>query len=213
MLKSAIIRLLQAAWIASLLGCAAGVVLHNDTVNGFSCSVLVRGSMPVEAGSAFADQGPFVNNTLYLWRDWVNEEMGGLTVSVGEDGELRQCGVDLVIEEDHSDVALVAEIMEKYVDEADFLIAPYGSTLTAPAIPITYDAIHPHVWLCGAAKSCNEFWFGLLFLCAGNRMRRSCWREEPPRHRSLRKRTSCSAWSLRRTGCSGSSFVLCRSEG
>lgn len=122
-------------WILSVLSVSAAVVVHNETVNGFNCSVLVRGSMPVEPGTAFADQGVYIANTLEMWKDWVNEEMGGLSIMF--DGvDLRKCAVDLLLDEDYSNPTLVAEIMERYAEEADFLIAPYGSTLTAPAAPI-----------------------------------------------------------------------------
>lgn len=112
------------------LACSA--VRVHEPVNGFNCSVVIRGSSSLQG--TYADQGQAVVNAIAVWADWVNSTHGGVTVAV--EGVVQKCGVDLLLEDDESDPEKAVDIARAHAAEADLLICPYSSSLVEAVGPV-----------------------------------------------------------------------------
>ena len=93
--------------------------------------VVTIGAAVSETGR-YANEGRHTREGYLLWRDWVNDERGGIDVA----GEPHR--VKLILYDDESDPARTAKLVERLIDEdeVDFLLGPYSSTLTQPAIEV-----------------------------------------------------------------------------
>ena len=93
--------------------------------------VIKIGAAVSETGR-YAEEGRHTRQGYVIWEDWVNNEYGG--IEVGDD----RYKVELVIYDDRSDPDTTAALVEQLIDEdgVDFLLGPYSSTLTQPAIEV-----------------------------------------------------------------------------
>lgn len=122
-------------WLFIASETVAALRLFNQTDDqGFDCAVVVRGTAPLSPGSAFADQGPAIRNALVFFAEWVNTTHGGVKINV--DGEPRTCFIDLVVDDDRSDLEEMKAYYEAYMAEADMVTGPYSTTLASPAADI-----------------------------------------------------------------------------
>ena len=115
--------------------------VFNESIGGFNCSVIVRGSSSLQPGTVYAEQGQAVANTLYLWADWVNTTYGGIEVQVG-DG-FQKCAVDLLLLDDHSSTEDAVAIATDFAQqpEVDILICPYSSSLGEAVGPVRFVSV------------------------------------------------------------------------
>lgn len=88
---------------------------------------IVLGAALSETGR-FALEGTDVRRGYELWREWVNNEYGGINIG----GNRYQ--VEIVYYDDAGDAGLAADLVEKLIteDRVDFLLGPYSSGLTMP---------------------------------------------------------------------------------
>ena len=93
---------------------------------------VVRIGAAISTTGRYAEEGENVRRGYLLWEDWVNNEYGG--IKVGAD----RYKVELVMYDDGSDPDTTADLVERLIaeDEVDFLLGPYSSTLTQPAIEV-----------------------------------------------------------------------------
>ena len=93
---------------------------------------VVRIGAAISTTGRYAEEGENVRRGYLLWEDWVNNEYGG--IKVGAD----RYRVELVLYDDASDPDATADLVERLIaeDEVDFLLGPYSSTLTLPAIEV-----------------------------------------------------------------------------
>ncbi|MDJ0713600.1 MAG: amino acid ABC transporter substrate-binding protein [Prochloraceae cyanobacterium] len=99
----------------------------------------IRLGAAVSETGKFAREGKDTRQGYNLWRDWVNEEYGG--IKVGD----RRYQVEIVYYDDEGKPDTTARLVEKLIteDKVNFLLAPYSSGLTksASAISEKYGAI------------------------------------------------------------------------
>ena len=93
---------------------------------------VIRIGIAVSETGRFEAEGEHTRRGYLLWEDWVNEEYGGIKVG----GERYQA--ELIIYDDASNPDTTAELVERLIDEdkVDFMLGPYGSTLTQAAIEV-----------------------------------------------------------------------------
>ena len=93
---------------------------------------VVRIGIAVSETGRFEAEGEHTRRGYLLWEDWVNEEYGGIKVG----GERYRA--ELIIYDDASDPDTTAELVERLIDadRVDFMLGPYGSTLTQAAIEV-----------------------------------------------------------------------------
>ena len=93
---------------------------------------VVRVGAAVSETGRYAEEGEHVRRGYAVWQDWVNNEYGGIKV----DGARYK--VELILYDDRSDPDTTAALVEQLIeeDEVDFLLGPYSSTLTKPAIEV-----------------------------------------------------------------------------
>ncbi len=93
---------------------------------------IIRIGAAVSETGRHAIGGEHVRRGYLLWEDWVNDEYGG--IKVGDD----RYRVELVMYDDQGDTDTTAALVERLIDEdkVDFLLGPYSSTLTQPAIQV-----------------------------------------------------------------------------
>ncbi|MGK7871914.1 MAG: amino acid ABC transporter substrate-binding protein [Xenococcaceae cyanobacterium] len=100
---------------------------------------VIRLGAPVSETGKFAREGKDTRQGYNLWRDWVNDEYGGIKV-----GDQRM-EVEIIYYDDEGNPDTVARLAEKLIteDKVNFLLAPYSSGLTksASAIAEKYDKI------------------------------------------------------------------------
>lgn len=91
--------------------------------------VIKIGAAVSETGR-YASEGKHTREGYLLWEDWVNNEYGGINVA----GERYK--VELIMYDDKGETDTTAKLVEQLIDEdeVDFLLGPYSSTLTKPAI-------------------------------------------------------------------------------
>ena len=116
------------------------IVLHialvlTVTVALAACSsgekVIKIGAAVSETGR-YSEEGKLTREGYLLWEDWVNNEYGGIDVG----GERYK--VELILYDDKGETDTTAKLIEQLIDEdeVDFLLGPYSSTLTEPAIEV-----------------------------------------------------------------------------
>ena len=93
---------------------------------------VIRIGIAVSETGRFEAEGEHTRRGYLLWEAWVNEEYGGIKVG----GERYRA--ELIIYDDASDPDTTAELVERLIDEdkVDFMLGPYGSTLTQAAIEV-----------------------------------------------------------------------------
>ena len=93
--------------------------------------VIKIGAAVSETGR-YAAEGEHTREGYLLWEDWVNNEYGGIKVA----GERYK--VELIMYDDKGETDTTAKLVEQLIDEdeVDFLLGPYSSTLTEPAIEV-----------------------------------------------------------------------------
>ena len=93
--------------------------------------VIKIGAAVSETGR-YTQEGKHTREGYLLWVDWVNDEYGGIDVG----GERYK--VELILYDDMGDTDTTAKLVERLIDEdeVDFLLGPYSSTLTQPAIEV-----------------------------------------------------------------------------
>ena len=96
-----------------------------------SANTIRLGAAVSETGK-FAREGKDTRQGYNLWRDWVNEEYGGIKV------DDRRYKVEIIYYDDEGNPDTVARLIEKLIaeDEVSFLLAPYSSGLTKSASAI-----------------------------------------------------------------------------
>ena len=107
----------------------------------------------------YAQEGGHVKEGYVLWKDWVNDEYGGITVG----DEVYT--VELVTYDDASDPETNAALIEQLIDEdqVDFLLGPYSSTLTQSAIEVAEERDTIMVEGAGSSEKLFEPSYGNLF--------------------------------------------------
>ena len=93
--------------------------------------VIKIGAVVSETGR-YTEEGKHTREGYLLWEDWVNNEYGGIDVA----GDRYK--VELIMYDDKGETDTVAKLVERLIDEdeVDFLLGPYSSTLTKPAIEV-----------------------------------------------------------------------------
>src|SRR4029079_1020437 len=99
----------------------------------FAISAPVLAQQPIKIGIGIAQTGPLAGGgkaallALQIWRDDVNAK-----------GGLLGRKVELISYDDQTNPAIVPGIYTKLldIDKADLLIAPYGTNVTAPIMPL-----------------------------------------------------------------------------
>ena len=93
---------------------------------------VIRIGIAVSETGRFEAEGEHTRRGYLLWEAWVNEEYGGIKVG----GERYRA--ELIIYDDASNPDTTAELVERLIDEdkVDFMLGPYGSTLTQAAIEV-----------------------------------------------------------------------------
>ena len=91
---------------------------------------VIRIGAAVSETGRYAIEGSHTRAGYEIWEEWVNDEYGGINVG----GERYRA--ELIMYDDRSDPETTAMLIDKLVDEdkVDFLLGPYSSTLTQPAI-------------------------------------------------------------------------------
>jgi len=94
--------------------------------------VLKIGAALSETGT-YATVGQHVRQGYMLWRDWVNDELGGIDIG----GE--KYNVELILYDDESDADTANNLIERLIseDEVDFILGHYGSGLTMATSTVT----------------------------------------------------------------------------
>jgi branched-chain amino acid transport system substrate-binding protein len=93
----------------------------------------------IRIGAALSETGTYatvgldVRQGYELWKNYVNEELGGINVG----GELYD--VEIIYYDDESDADTSTRLTEQLIseDEVDFILGPYGSSLTMATSTIT----------------------------------------------------------------------------
>ncbi len=93
----------------------------------------------LKIGAALSETGRYatvgldVRQGYNLWRDYVNEELGGINIG----GDLYK--VEIIYYDDESDADTSTRLTEQLIseDEVDFILGPYGSSLTMATSSIT----------------------------------------------------------------------------
>ena len=122
MTRHAVLLLAMLAALATLMAC--GSDREEDRV--------IRIGVAVSETGRFEAEGEHTRRGYLLWADWVNAEYGGIKVGA------ERYRAELVIYDDESDPDTTAELVERLIDadKVDFMLGPYGSTLTRSAIEV-----------------------------------------------------------------------------
>ena len=120
--RLAVLPLAMLAALATLVAC--GSDREDDRV--------IRIGIAVSETGRFEAEGEQTKRGYLLWEDWVNGEYGGIKVGA------ERYRAELIIYDDQSDLDTTAELVERLIDEdkVDFMLGPYGSTLTQAAIEV-----------------------------------------------------------------------------
>ncbi|MCL1598117.1 MAG: ABC transporter substrate-binding protein, partial [Actinomycetia bacterium] len=117
---------------------AAGQDSATTTAAPQFAGTIILGAAVSETGK-FAREGKDTRQGYETWLDWVNNEYGG--INVGGD----RYKVEIVFYDDEGDADTTANLIEKLIteDDANFLLGPYSSGLTAGASAVAeqYDMI------------------------------------------------------------------------
>ena len=121
--------------LASVL-IACGPKEINETT-GFDCTI--RLGAPVSETGNFAREGIWNQRGYETWREWVNNEYGGVKVND------KRCNVEIIYYDDESNPDTSAKLIEKLIteDKVDFLLGPYSSgiTMSTSAIAEKYGVV------------------------------------------------------------------------
>ena len=122
MTRHAVLLLAMLVALAALAAC--GSDREDDRV--------IRIGIAVSETGRFEAEGGHTRRGYLLWEAWVNGEYGGIKVG----GERYRA--ELFIYDDQGDPDITAELVERLIDEdrVDFMLGPYGSTLTHAAIEV-----------------------------------------------------------------------------
>jgi branched-chain amino acid transport system substrate-binding protein len=93
----------------------------------------------IKIGAALSETGRYatvgldVRQGYVLWADYVNDELGGINIG----GDLYT--VELIFYDDESDADTSTKLTEQLIseDEVDFILGPYGSSLTMATSTVT----------------------------------------------------------------------------
>ena len=143
-------KLLLTPVLMGLVGLVANCAPRPSQPSAEVSNTIRFGAAVSETGK-FAREGKDTRQGYDLWRDWVNEEYGG--VQVGD----QRYPVEIVYYDDEGNPDTVARLAEKLIteDQVDFLLAPYSSGLTksASAIAEKYNTL----MVAGGASSDSLF--------------------------------------------------------
>ncbi|MGK7917331.1 MAG: ABC transporter substrate-binding protein [Prochloraceae cyanobacterium] len=121
--------------LVSIIGACAPETSETSTKSSDTIRI---GAALSETGK-FAREGKDARQGYNLWRDWVNEDYGG--IKIGD----RRYKVEIVYYDDEGNPDTVTRLVEKLIveDKVNFLLAPYSSGLTKSASVIAekYDTI------------------------------------------------------------------------
>jgi len=105
--------------------------------SGFDCTI--RLGAPISETGKFAREGVWNQRGYETWKDWVNQEYGGIKLAD------KRCKAEIVYYDDESDPDTSAKLIEKLIteDKVDFLLGPYSSgiTMSTSAIAEKYGVI------------------------------------------------------------------------
>jgi branched-chain amino acid transport system substrate-binding protein len=126
-MSSKCLRLLPICLLLALVLAACGPsepVAETGEESEFDCTVRI-GSALSETGR-FAREGVWNKRGYETWREWANDEYGG--IKVGD----QRCKAEIVYYDDETDPDTSAKLIEKLIneDKVDFLLGPYSSTIT-----------------------------------------------------------------------------------
>lgn len=125
--------------------------------SGFDCTIHLGAALS-ETGN-FAREGIWNQRGYETWREWVNNEYGGVKVKD------KRCNVEIKYYDDESNPDTSAKLIEKLIteDKVDFLLGPYSSgiTMSTSAIAEKYGVIMVEAH--GASEALFERGFKNLF--------------------------------------------------
>lgn len=125
--------------------------------SAFDCTITI--GAPISETGRFAREGIWNQRGYDLWKDWVNDEYGG--IKLGDE----RCEAELIYYDDESDPDTSAKLIERLIteDNVDFLLGPYSSTITlgTSAIAEKYGVIMVEAH--GASETLFERGFENLF--------------------------------------------------
>lgn len=123
----------------------------------FDCTIHL--GAPISETGAYAREGVWNQRGYETWREWVNNEYGG--IKVGD----QRCKVEIIYYDDESNPDTSAKLYEKLIteDKVDFLLGPYSSGITmgTSAIAEKYGVIMVEAH--GASEELFERGFQNLF--------------------------------------------------
>jgi branched-chain amino acid transport system substrate-binding protein len=153
-------RLLQICLLIALILAACGSaeqVDEADQTSGFDCTI--RLGAPISETGNYAREGKWNQRGYETWREWVNNEYGGIKV------DDKRCEAEIIYYDDESDPDTSARLVEKLIteDKVDFLLGPYSSGITmgTSAIAEKYGVIMVEAH--GASEALFERGFKNLF--------------------------------------------------
>lgn len=125
----------------------------------------------IKVGMTVSTTGPFAYAAeqgfkgVQIWVDHVNSRGGLYVESLG-----KQLPVELIYYDDRSDKTMVARLYERLIteDQIDIAIAPFGSTLTSAAAPVTEKYNIPLIMWSAAADSLYEQ--GFQYIISGSQL-------------------------------------------
>lgn len=149
-------KLLQLIVMLALVLTACGPTKTSET-SEFDCTI--RLGAPISETGNFAREGVWNQRGYETWREWVNNEYGGVKVND------QRCNVEIIYYDDESDPDTSAKLIEKLIteDKVDFLLGPYSSgiTMSTSAIAEKYGVIMVEAH--GASEALFERGFKNLF--------------------------------------------------
>lgn len=154
------LRLLLICFLLALVLAACGSgepVAETGEESGFDCTIVL--GAPISETGSYAREGMWNQRGYETWREWVNDEYGG--IKVGD----QRCKAEIVYYDDESDPDTSAKLMEKLIneDKVDFLLGPYSSGITmgTSAVAEKYGVIMVEAH--GASEALFERGFENLF--------------------------------------------------
>jgi len=141
-------------WALVLVACKP---TETGETSAFDCSI--RLGAPISETGNYAREGIWNQRGYETWREWVNNEYGGIKVND------QRCEVEIIYYDDESDPDTSAKLIEKLItkDKVDFLLGPYSSGITmgTSAIAEKYGVIMVEAQ--GASEALFERGFKNLF--------------------------------------------------
>jgi branched-chain amino acid transport system substrate-binding protein len=92
--------------------------------SAFDCTI--RLGAPISETGNYAREGKWNQRGYETWREWVNNEYGGIKL------DDQRCEAEIIYYDDESDPDTSARLVEKLIteDKVDFLLGPYSSGIT-----------------------------------------------------------------------------------